>query len=229
MFTLALEKRDITGKALLAPRKAGKLPVVIYGPKEKSGSYFVNAIQFGKAYKEAGESSIVTLTIDGEEKDSLIHDVSVHAVTGTPLHADFYVIEKGKKLQVSVPLEFVGVSPAVKSLSGVLVKVMHELEIEAMPRALPRNLTVDISKLATFEDQNHFRDIKLPERVIALADADEVLALGSEPKEEKVEEVAEPVDLSKIETSVEKGKKLEEGAEGTETPAPAAKKEEKKK
>lgn len=224
-FTLSLENRTETGKQLAPLRKAGKLPVVIYGPKEKSASYFVGALQFGKVYKEAGESSIVTLTVDGEEKDALIHDVAVHPVTGTPLHADFYVIEKGKKLQVTVPLEFIGVAPAVKTLSGVLVKVMHELEVEAMPRALPHKLTVDISKLVTFDDQVHVSDIKLPEGVIALVDADEVVALVSEPKEEKIEEVAEPVDLSKIETSVEKGKKPEEGEDAT----PAEKKEEKKK
>jgi len=222
MFTLTLEKRDTFGKDLASPRKAGKLPVVIYGPKEKSASYFANAIQFKKLYSEAGESSIVTLMVDGEEKDSLIHEVAVHPVTGYALHADFYVIEKGKKLQVKVPLEFVGVSPAVKSLSGILVKVMHELEIEAMPRALPHNLKVDISKLATFEDQIHVKDISLPEGVVALEDADEVVALVSEPKEEVVEESTEPVDLSKIETSVEKGKKPEEGSE-----AGAEKKEDK--
>lgn len=225
MFTLAIEKRTITGKKLSAERKAGRLPVVVYGPKEKAGSYFVSALQFAKVYQEAGESSIITLQSGGEEKDSLIHEVSVHPVTGVPIHADFYVIEKGKKLQVSVPLEFVGVSPAVKSLSGVLVKVMHELEIEAMPRALPHNLAVDISKLATFEDQIHVSDIKLPEGVVALADPEEVVALVAEPKEEKIEETAEPVDLSKIETSVEKGKKDEEGAGG----GAEDKKEEKKK
>ncbi|MFA6006361.1 MAG: 50S ribosomal protein L25 [Candidatus Paceibacterota bacterium] len=223
MFNLTLETRNTFGKKLDADRKAGKLPIAIYGPKEKAGSYFVNTNQFSKVYKQAGESSIIALEVGGEEKDALIHDVAVHPVTGVPLHADFYVIEKGKKLQVKVPLEFTGVAPAVKVLGGVLVKVMHELEIEAMPRSLPHGLKVDISKLATFEDQIHIKDIALPEGVVALDDGEEVVALVSEPKEEKIEEEA-PVDLSKIETTVDKGKKPEEGAEGEAAEAKPEKK-----
>ena len=88
----------------------------------------------------------------------------------------------------------------------------HELEIEAMPRALPHTLSVDISTLATFDDQIHAKDIVLPEGVTSLADPEDVIALVSEPKEEKLEEEA-PVDLSAIETTVEKGKKDEEAEE----------------
>lgn len=212
MFSLTLEKRDIFGKKLNALRKEGKLPVTIYGPKEKAASYFVPLMPFKKVYQGAGESSIVTLVVEGDEKDALIHDVSTHPVTGEPLHADFYVIEKGKKVQVKVPLEFEGVSPAVKTLGGVLVKVLHEVEIEAMPRNLPHNLVADISKLNTFEDQILVKDITLPEGVTLIADPEEVVALVSEPKEEKLEEET-PVDLSQIEMSVEKGKKEEETPE----------------
>ena len=112
MFTLSLEKRDQPGKGLETARVSGKLPVVIYGPKEPSASFFANTVQFKKVYGAAGESSIITLQVDGDEKDALIHDVSAHPVTGEPIHADFYVIEKGKKIQVKVPLEFIGVAPA---------------------------------------------------------------------------------------------------------------------
>ena len=137
----------------------------------------------------------------------MIHDVDLDPVTDKPRHADFYAIEKGKTLEISVPLEFIGVAGAVKELGGILVKVMHEVEIEALPKDLPHNIVVDISSLKTFDDVIKASDIKLPEGVTLKVKADEVIASVYEPKEEV--EVA-PVDLSAIEVA-KKGKEAKEG------------------
>src|SRR5690606_26337192 len=107
---------------------------VFYGPKEEAVAVSFDRARFEKVLREAGESTVVTLTGVGEDKDTLIHDVQLHPVTDQPLHVDFYVLEKGKKVQTHVPLEFTGEAPAVKSLGGTLMKVLHELEIEAMPK-----------------------------------------------------------------------------------------------
>lgn len=197
-------------------RKGGDIPAVFYGPKEASTPIIINEVEFMKAYKEAGESSIITLKIGSDEHDTLLKDVQFDAVSLRPLHADFYVIEKGKKLQVNVPLEFVGVSPAVKNLGGILMKVMHEVEIEAMPKNLPHNIVVSIDGLVDFNSQIHAGDLTLPEGVELISGKDEVIALVKEPKEEK-EEVAAPIDLASIEVE-KKGKKDEEGVPGG-TPA----------
>lgn len=212
MLSIQAEKRTIFGKKLAALRAEGKLPVVMYGRKEENAAYTVDAKEFTKVWHEAGESSIVSFHVDGEEKDVLIHDVALDPITDKPVHADLYAIEKGKALRVRVPLEFTGTAPAVKTLAGILVKVLHEVEVEALPRALPHDLTVDVSALATFEDRIFVKDIALPEGVtITEPAAEEVVALVTAPKEEKEEE-AEPIDLSKIEVQ-ERGKKPEE-AEG---------------
>lgn len=197
-------------------RKGGDIPAVFYGPKEASTPIIINEVEFMKAYKEAGESSIITLKIGSDEHDTLLKDVQFDAVSLRPLHADFYVIEKGKKLRVNVPLEFVGVSPAVKNLGGVLMKVAHEIEIEAMPKNLPHNIVVSIDGLVDFNAQVHAGDLTLPEGVELISGKDEVIALVKEPKEEK-EEVAAPIDLASIEVE-KKGKKDEEGVPGG-TPA----------
>ncbi len=157
---------------------------------------------------------------NGEEHEALIHDVDLHPVTGIPRHADFYVIEKGKKLQVNVQLEFTGVASAVKDLEGTLVKVLHELEIEAMPKDLPREVLVDISQLATLESQILAKDIPLPAGVTLITGADEVVAAISVKQEEKEEPVASIAD---IEVVGEKGKEEEAPAEG-EQPAPEKRK-----
>lgn len=191
-------------------RAAGNIPAVFYGPKAASTSITVNGPEFMKAWKHAGESGIITLTGVDEDHDALIHDVEKDPVKNTVTHVDFYVIEKGKKVQVAVPLEFIGQSPAVKNLGGSLIKVMHELEIEAMPKELPHAIEVDISSLVDFDAQIKVSDIKLPAGVTAEIDAEEVVALVSAPKEDEPEEASGPIDMSAIGISEKKGKKEEE-------------------
>ena len=208
MLTLKVEKRvPGTGKTL---RTGGKMPAVLYGHKEVSTPISISLMDFKKVWKEAGESSVISLSGVGEEKEALIHDVDFEPITGEPRHADFYIIEKGRKVQVKVPLNFIGIAPAVKEMGGILVKVIHEVEVEAIPKDLPHEIEVNISKLENFESKIEVKDITVPTGVKILAKPNEVVALVSEAKEEELEVAPEAVDLSAIE--VEKRGKEEEAA-----------------
>lgn len=229
MLTLTAEKRDLKLE-VDALRKAGKLPAVFYGPKEKSTPITVSTKDFIKAFRKAGESSIIILKEGKNEHETLIYDVDVHPITGAPRHADFYVIEKGKKVKVHVPLAYEGVSPAVKDKGGILVKVLREIKIEASPKDLPHELKVDISSLVELTSVITAKDIKLPTLITLIEKPDEIVASISEAKEE-IEEV-KPIDMSAIEVE-KKGKEAKEGeepAEGAvaEAPNKDEKKEEKK-
>lgn len=218
MLSLKAEIRDIKVKPDQI-RKRGLIPAVFYGKKEPSTPISIKKTDFLKAWKEAGESSVISLETSEGAVESLIHDIDFDPVSGTPRHADFYVFEKGHKVKVEVPLEFTGVSPAIKDMGGSLVKVIHALKIEAMPKDLPHNLTVDISPLTTFESQILAKDIAIPGGVTLLENPEEVVALVSAPREEKEEEVA-PIDLSAIEVE-KKGKEEtpEDAAAEAEKPA----------
>ncbi len=194
------------------------MPAVFYGPKQESTSVAINAIDFAKIWKTAGESSIIILKgPQGEEHESLIHDVELHPVNDRPLHADFYVIEKGKKLQLAVPLEFTGTAPAVKDLGGTLIKVLHEIEIEALPKDLPHSLVVATESLVALDSQILVKDIALPAGVELITGAEEVVAAISVTEEEAEEPSAS---IEDIEVVGAKGK--EEPAEG-EAAAPEGK------
>lgn len=221
MPTLTATKRD-KKKSLAAIRREGLIPAVFYGRKEASTPITIPARDFTKLLKEAGESSVITIAGVGEDKDALINEVDTDPVTGIVRHADFYILEKGKAVQVKVALEFTGESGAVKNQNAVLVKVMHELEIEAMPKDLPHSISVDISVLENLDAQIHVKDLKLPSGVTALVNPEDVVALVSQAKEEPEEPVAAP-DLSTIE--VEKKGKEEESAPGTAGAAGGEKKE----
>jgi len=213
MLELKIEKREEIGKPHNL-REEGSLPAVFYGKKEEATPISVSAREFEKVYKEAGESTVITLTGVGEPKEVLVQSVDFHPVKSVPRHVDFYVLEKGAKVQVNVPLEFVGESPAVKG-GGNLVKVLHDIEIKVAPKDLPKALEVDISGLVDFTARVIAKDIKLPESAELITKEDEVVALVAEAVEEVIEEVAAP-DLDSIEVE-EKGKKEEAGAEGGDT------------
>lgn len=219
VMELAVEKRDQTVKPN-ALRRKGLLPAVVYGRSQEATPITVDAKEFGKVFHVAGESTVIKLLGLGANKDALIHEVDFDTLTGAPIHADFYAIEKGQKVTVSVPLEFVGVSPAVKDKGGVLSKIMHELEIECEPQDLPQNIEVDISKLVELSDQIHVSDLKFPVSAKISAAPEEVVATISIIQEEKEEEAA-PADLSAIEISEDRGKKEEEGGPAAEGAAPA--------
>lgn len=208
MLTLKAELRN-KGENPDIARKAGKVPAVFYGKKEASTPISVSSADFLKVWKQAGESTVVTLQTPDGEKDSLIQDVDLDPVTGNPRHADFYVFEAGHKLEVDLPIEFEGVSPAVKDQGGILVKVLRELPIKATAKDLPPHITVSIEGLVQFGDEIRAKDIKLPSGVELTVDPEEVVALVSAPREEKEEESA-PIDLSSIEVE-KKGKEEEEG------------------
>ncbi len=213
MFTLKANKREKGNIGDL--RKKGIIPAVFYGFNQKSTPVAVSTKEFEKVWKGAGESSTITLETDSGKLETLIHDVQVDPVKGTPTHVDFLVVDASKEIEVNLPIEFTGVSPAVKGGMGTLVKVLHELEVKALPKNMPHSIEVDISKLATLEDQILVSDITVPQGLTVVTKETEVVALVSALKEES-EEPAAPVDLSAIEVE-KKGKKEEEGAEAAET------------
>ena len=206
MFTIKAKKRDISANLEML-RKAGEIPAVFYGMGKESTPISVSIIDFKKIWRDAGESSTITVSTPEGDLNTLIHDVQVNPITDEPIHADFLVIDVNKTIQVNVPVEFEGVSNAVKGGLGTLVKVLHEVEIEALPKDLPHNLVVDISKLETVDDQILVSDIIFPKGVVMVTPREEVVASIALQKEE-VEESA-PIDLSSIEVE-KKGKKEEE-------------------
>jgi len=214
MLTLAVEKRADGGASAAELRRAGSIPAVVYGAHHEAMSISVSMVAFEKALHEAGEATVILLSGiglpgQGAALPTLIHGVDFDPLTNRPRHVDFYAVTKGEKVEVAIPLTFVGESPAVEAGAN-LVKVLHELEVEADPMNLPHTIEVDLSVLVVLDDQIRAKDLALPAGVELVTEPEEVVALVQEVIEEKEE--AAPADIASIE--VEK-----KGKEETETPA----------
>jgi large subunit ribosomal protein L25 len=209
MLSLNVEKRTAESATASQLLRTGTLAGVVYGAHHEATPIAFAAKEFGKVFAAAGEATIVSLSGIGAALPTLIHEVDLDPITNQPRHVDFYAVTKGEKVQVHIPIEFVGESPAVKAGAN-MVKVLHEVEVEADPMNLPHEFTVDISVLAELNAQIHVKDIKLPPGVTFVTDENEVIVLTQEVAAEKEE--AAPADISSVEVE-EKGKK-DEGAEG---------------
>jgi large subunit ribosomal protein L25 len=207
-INIKAEKREKLGK-LEALRKEGLMPAVFYGHKKEATPIQIKKVDFIKAWKNAGESTVIKLSTPEGDIEALIHDIDLDPITSEPRHADFYVFEKGHKVEIAVPVEFIGISPAVKDLGGALMKILHEIKVKAEPSNLPHQIEVDISSITELEGQILAKDIVLPKGVELVEHPEEVIVTVATPKAEKVEEEA-PVDLSQIEVE-KKGKEEAEG------------------
>lgn len=211
VLQLKTESRGVFGKKIKSNRTEGKLPAVLYGKGIETSPLFVSLKDFKKIWKEAGESTIINLEIDGDKKPTsvIIHEVATDPVKDEPLHVDFYKVEMNKPIKAMIPLVFEGVAPAVKELGAMLVKVLREVEVEALPKNLPHEIKVNISKLAEIGSHITAGDLELPESVKILSKPEEIVAIAEMPKEEKAEEEA-AMTIADIEVE-KKGKKPAEG------------------
>lgn len=228
MTTLSVTSRETLGKSVKNLRNQGSVPAVVYGHGLKTISVTVDRIAFDKVYKQVGESSLVDLVVDGGKSiKTLVQEVQFHPTTGTVQHVDFHQVRMDEKLEVDIPLRFVGEAPAVKELGGILVKAVNELKVECLPKDLVHEIEIDITSLAEFNHSLHVKDIKLPAGLKVLSPShDEVVVTVTPPRSEAElaalkTEVKE--DVSQIQ-KVEEKKPAEEAVDEPKGKAEATKK-----
>ena len=211
---LAVQKRETFGKKVKHLRDKGLIPAELYGYGVENAHISVPQKEFDKVYNEAGESSIINLVLDSKKHPVLIYDLQRDPVTDEVLSVDFNQVRMDKKVQIWVPLNFVGESEGVKS-GGILVKAMQELEVEALPTNIPQEIEVDISVLTDIDQSIYVKDLKIPADVEALVGPDTAVASVSAPitEEEEAAQAAE-ADVSAVKVEGEEKKaEAEEGAE----------------
>lgn len=188
-------KRTVTGRKVKKLRKDGIVPANLYGKKIKSQALAVNEKEFKTVFDKAGETSLVELMLDSKVHPVLVHNVSYHPVTSFPLHVDFFQVDLHEKVQTKVPLSFVGESPAVADKLGVILNIISEIEIEALPTDLPEKLELDMSSLKAVNDALKVSDLKVSDKIKILTDAGleiiKIAPLVSKEAEKLVKEEAE--------------------------------------
>ena len=191
---LTATSREVTGKKVKLIRQKGEIPGVVYGHGTKPTSIKVEHVALKKAYAKAGSGTLVDLTIDSAKPIKvLFHEPQIHYLTGEPIHFDLYAVKMDEEIETTIPINFVGISPAVDEMEGNFIANTDELTIRCLPANLIPLVEVDISILKTFDDQIRVADLVVPETVQITNDPEEVVALVTAPRsdEELEEELAE--------------------------------------
>jgi large subunit ribosomal protein L25 len=219
MFTLQAKLRDEKGRETQELRESGLIPAILYGPGIENKNLSVVDKEFYKLFRQAGKSSLVSLNVEGEKSPFmvLINDFDTNPISGQVIHIDLYQPDLTKEIEAEVPLMFEGESAAVRDLGGTLVKNISVVTVKALPADLPREIKVDITKLATFEDAIMVKDLVVSDKVQLMKNPEEIVALAT-PAEKVEEELAKVIE-EKVEdvAQVEKKEKdvvTEEQSEG---------------
>jgi len=212
MISLSAKIRKDFGKKTKSIKKAGKIPAVVYGPGVKNFSLEIDYKDFQNVFKQAGESSLIELNVEGkqEKRPVLIHEIQKDPVSDKFIHVDFFQVSLKEEVEAAVPLVFLGTAPAEKELGGTLVKNITEVEVKALPQNLPHEIRVSVDGLKTFGDHILIKDLVLPENVKVLKKPNEIVV--SVAQQRKIEEELEKPIEENVEgvEKVEKEKKKEE-------------------
>jgi len=191
LVTINAEQRKETGSA--AGRKArriGKVPAVVYGHKQEP----VALILSGEEVKNIVSHRIkmVSLNVNGVGESALVRDVQFDTFGEKVLHVDFERIAMDELVEVECPVEFVGV-PKGAAAGGVVEHPVTDLEIECLPGNIPEVIKVSIGTME-IGDTIHVRDIKVPDGVKILTDADAILVTIRPPAKAEEAEAAAPAE-----------------------------------
>lgn len=195
-ITLELSKRDVIGKGLKQLRDTGHVPAVIHNHGKDSLHVSAPYSDISKVFASAGKHHPVQLKVDGKQHLALIKDTDFEPVKHRLRHVVFQAIKQNEKTTAEIPVVLSGEDiPAQKKSLLVLTQLDH-VEVEALPKDLPDQLTVDATTLEEVGDHLTVADIKVPDGVKILTDPSNQIAIVEMPKDQLAEADAAAASLA---------------------------------
>lgn len=184
--TLSASRRSDTGKgAARKLRAAQMIPGVIYGHNREPLTLSMSGRDLDRLLERiAAETTVVELTIDGTMSRTLIREIQRHPFKRNVLHIDFLELVAGEKVTVDLPIVLVGIPEGVRTSGGILDQILREISIEVDPVNMPSHIEIDVTALG-INDSLHVSDLKVPEGVEVLVDAEATVCVVSPPHVEE--------------------------------------------
>jgi large subunit ribosomal protein L25 len=167
-------------------RREGKIPAILYGPKVQPVALELNKKDFSSRVAGLEGSHLVQLKSGSTtlaDKVALVKEMQYHPISGDVIHADFYEVDLTAKIEVSVPLHFVGKGPGVVR-GGILQPIVREIQVKCLPLDIPQYFNVDVSAL-DIGDSVHIEELPMPEGVTAVYDSNFALVTVATPTVEE--------------------------------------------
>ena len=182
----------------------GKIPAILYGPKTAAVGLALDKKEFSRRVAGLQGSHLVRLKSGAAalaEKVALVKEMQFHPISGDVIHADFYEVDLTAKIQVHVPLHFVGKAVGI-ARGGILQPIVREIEVECLPLDIPEFFSVDVTAL-DIGDSVHIEDLQMPEGVASMAEENLALVSVVPPTVEAAPAAAAPVAEAAVAAPVE--------------------------
>lgn len=176
-------------------RRSGKIPAVLYGPKTQAVALELDKKDFSTRVALLQGSHLVRLKSsvpELAEKVALVKEMQFHPISGDVTHADLYEVDLAAKIQVQVPLRFVGKAAGV-TRGGILQPIVREVEVECLPMDIPGFFNVDVSAL-DIGDSIHVEEIQMPADVTLVFESNFAVVTVVTPTVEEAPAAAVPAE-----------------------------------
>ena len=212
-------KLDVTSRSAAGSRAArrlrrsGRVPGVLYGGGSEPLGFDADARELRMALASSG--AVLDLSIDGSKPTPVVlKEAQRHPVRGETVHVDLLRVNLNEAISAVVPLELHGIddAPGVKQ-GGVLEQITRELNVEALPTAIPESIAHDVGEMQIGETIL-LGALVAPDGVTLLDDLEEtVIATLSPPRLQS--ETAEEIE-AETEVVGEGGSQADEDSSGEE-------------
>jgi len=193
-------------------RRESRVPCNLYGNEMKATNLSADHNEIYKVYSQAGESTLVELTVDAKKVPVLFHELQFDPVSDRITHVDFYAVNMKKEIDANIPVHIIGKSPAIADLGGILVMGHDHVKVMCLPANLPHALEVDISTIVEFDQHVSVKDIAVPTGVRIVDDLDMVIASVQEPRKEEAASTAAAEAVPAEGAAAPAGEEKKEGA-----------------
>lgn len=219
--SLQAEVRKGTGKGEAKRiRRTGRIPAVVYGDRSAAVTCSVDAKALSTVLHEHGRNTLLSLIVgNGEEQSedtAIVKELQHHPVDGHLLHVDFYRISLSQKIVVEVRVESEGIPAGVRTESGILEQLLHQVEVSCLPADIPDRITFDVTDL-DIGDSVHVSDLSVLGDVEIVTEGDRSVFVVVPPTisqvEEEEEEALEEEEEMQEPEVIERGKRDEEEEE----------------
>lgn len=174
-------------------RRAGLIPVSMYGEGKEAVSLVVDRREFENLLRAEGENAVFEVEYDGNSQTVFMKSFQRAALQDLIYDVELQAISADQRLEVEIPVQVIN-DDTLKV--GVVNLVRDTVLVSAKATDIPSHFTIDVEGME-IGDLRDMSDLELPEGVESLEEADETVVTVTAPEEEPEEvdpdaEVAEP-------------------------------------
>jgi len=176
-ISLELSPREVLGKKVKRLRQQGVIPVHLYGPGVDPQPLQCETTKLVDVLVRAGGNTAVTVTVQGGQETHLAfaREIQWDPRRDDILHVDFLAVDASRPVSAQVPITLIGDSPGARTAGGTVMQQLRDLNVEALPLEVPRELELDLAMLTDPDGVLRAADIVIPGNVTLLTDPEDVV------------------------------------------------------